>query len=217
MCVSCGCNSYEEKHPGTRSLVYSDITAAAEDAKISPKAAAWNIVKGVNAMSERTDEEAEKAYIELQGQVAHLDIGSIGCDVFKAKEERRYTLGVAYAANRADPYRGKDGFRDFVGADVLRDAAHSFIRKGARIGLDHRKGTDGAGTVVESYLWPDEAPDWPQETGYVVKAGDWLLGVVWTPEAWISIKSGQRGGFSMQGGARRRTPSPGALKTLRAS
>lgn len=141
--------------------------------------------------------------------------GSVGCDVLKASDERRYTLGVAYAANRADPHRGKDGFRDFVGADVLRDAAWSYMRKGAAVGLDHAKGTDGAGHVVESYIWPDGAPDWPQPNGYVVKSGDWLLGVVWEPEAWASIKSGRRGGYSMQGGAHRRLPTPDALKSLR--
>lgn len=155
----------------------------------------------------------DSLYLELQRAVS----GDVGCDVFKATDELRYTLGVAYAANRPDPHRGADGFRDYAPAHVLRDAAWSYMRKGAMVGLDHSTGTDGAGRVVESYLWPEGAPDWPQPNGYVVKAGDWLLGVQWSPEAWQTIKSGQRAGYSIQGGARRRQPTEKALAGLRKS
>ncbi len=208
-CITCGCSDYEHQHPHSHSLVWSDIEAAAKDADISPKACAWNIVKGTNAMSER----AEKSFEAFLAEV--LPVRRVGCEVFKTREERRYTLGVAYAADRPDPHRGADGFRDYAPADVLEKAAWSFIRKGAAIGLDHKKGTDGAGTVVESYLWPEGAPDWPQGNGYVVKEGDWLLGVVWSPEAWQTIKSGRRAGFSIQGGASRRTPTTEDLASLR--
>jgi hypothetical protein len=212
MCISCSCGDHEHRHPGSHSLVWSDIRAAAEDAGISPKAVAWNIVRGTNAMSEQ---KAKKEAPSFEEFLASVWAGALGCEVFKSSEERRYTLGVAYAANRADPHRGADGFRDFAGPEVLEKAAWSFIRNGASIGLDHAGGTDGAGRVVESYLY--RGPDWPQDNGYVVKAGDWLLGVVWEPEAWVTIKSGQRAGYSMQGGARRRQPAPETLAGLRES
>lgn len=200
MCMSCGCGDYEHRHPGSHSIVWSDLQDAAEDAGISPKACAWNIVRGTNAMGE--PDEAEKARDD-----------AIACNVFKSSDERRYTLGVAYPATRADVGKAADGFRDFASSCILEDAAWSYLRKGGRVGLDHRAGTDGAGTVVESYIW--RGPDWPQENGYVVKAGDWLLGVLWSPEAWADIKAGKRTGFSPQGAARRRKPSPEALAALR--
>lgn len=45
--------------------------------------------------------------------------------------------------------------------------------------------------------------------------GDWLIGIVWTPETWQLIKSGQVRGVSMQGSAVRRRPSPETLAALR--
>lgn len=194
MCLSCGCGAYTEKHDHA-AIDWHDLSAAAQDADVTPKKAAWNILRGVNAMSER--EEAEK----------------VSCEVFKSSEERRYTLGVAYPANRPDVGKAADGFRDFASERVLEDAAWSYLRKGARVGLDHADGTEGAGTVVESYIY--RGPDWPQDGGYVVKAGDWLVGIVWSPQTWAEIKSGHRKGLSPQGAARRRIPSPEALANLR--
>lgn len=137
----------------------------------------------------------------------------LGCAVVKSTPERRYTLGVAYPANRADVGVAADGFRDFAGPEALEAAAWSYLRKGGSVGLHHADGTEGHGTVVESYLY--RGPDWPQENGYVVKAGDWLLGVVWDEETWPLVKSGAIRGFSPQGAAKRRTPTPEALAALR--
>lgn len=198
MCITCGCLEYTERHPHSHSLVWSDIEGAAQDAGISPKAAAWNILRGTNAMSTRQ---------------ATKEAMSVGCAVIKSSAERRYTLGVAYPANKPDVGVAADGFRDFAGPEALESAAWSFLQKGGRIGLDHRDGTDGAGRVVESYLY--RGPDWPQPNGYVVKAGDWLVGVVWDEASWADIKAGRRTGFSPQGAAKRRKPSPEALAGLR--
>ncbi len=137
----------------------------------------------------------------------------VACQVLKASEEQRYTLGLAYGANLPDVGKAADGFQDFAGPEALEQAAWAFMRKGGRVGLDHRKGTGGAGTVVESYIW--RGPDWAQANGFVVKSGDWLLGVVWSPEAWADIKAGRRSGYSPQGMARRRAPSAEALTGLR--
>jgi hypothetical protein len=132
----------------------------------------------------------------------------------KADDERRYTLTVAYPADKADAAVAADGHRDFASKDAVRQAAWSFLVKSPMVGLHHAEGTDGAGTVVESFTWP--GPDWsPDGAGYTVKEGDWLVGVVWSEQAWSLIKSGKVGGVSMQGSAKRRKPAPEALAGLR--
>lgn len=135
--------------------------------------------------------------------------GGFACRVVKATEERRYTLGVAYGANLPDVGRALDGFRDFASEQTVQDAAWAFIGKSRNIGVGHLEGTDGSGTVVESYCWP--ADDWTTTaadgTTQTVRKGDWLLGVVWSPETWPLVKSGQLRGYSPQGSARRGVPS----------
>lgn len=194
MCISCPCRNYTAKHDPA-AIDWADFQAAADDAGITPRQAAWNVLRGVNAMSSTDD--AEK---------------SVAVEVFKSEPERRYTLGLAYGANLPDVGKAADGYRDFVGTAALQDAAWSFMRKGALIGLHHQEGTEGHGKVVESYLSP---VDWTAPTGFVVKAGDWLLGVVWDEPTWELIKSGQINGYSPQGSARRRKPAPEALAQLR--
>jgi hypothetical protein len=129
----------------------------------------------------------------------------------KAEEERRYTLTVAYPADKADVTVAADGHRDFASKAAVEDAAWNFM-KSPQIGLWHADGTEGAGQVVESYIY--RGADW-DVGGQVVKAGDWLLGVVWTPETWALVKEGKIGGVSMQGGARRRKPTAEAIAALR--
>jgi hypothetical protein len=48
----------------------------------------------------------------------------------------------------------------------------------------------------------------------VVKSGDWLLGVQWSPETWPLVRDGQGRGVSMQGSAKRRVPSAEAVAAL---
>lgn len=198
MCCSCGCGHPNRRHGDARNITLMQIQAAAKAAGCSDEQAAENMLSCVEHAIDHGN--AKKS-------------AEVGCQVFKTSDERRYTLGVAYPANRPDVGKAADGFRDFAGPEALEQAAWSFMRKGARIGLDHAAGTDGAGTVVESYIY--RGPDWPQPGGYVVKAGDWLLGVVWEVQPWQAIKAGQRNGLSPQGSARRRTPSPEALAALR--
>lgn len=131
----------------------------------------------------------------------------------KSVDERRYTLCCAYPADKADVATAADGHRDFASKSALEDAAHNFLRKGGKIGLHHADGTDGAGETVESYLWPGD--DWTSPGGYVVKNGDWMLGVVWDEPSWDLVKAGKIGGVSMQGSARRRVPTAEALANLR--
>jgi hypothetical protein len=109
----------------------------------------------------------------------------------------RYTLGVVYAAKEVDAHK------DWMTSEDIEQAAWNYARKGMRIGVQHRAGTTGAGTVVESYIHrgaPWRVNDIAGEQ-QVVEPGDWILGVVWTPEAWAEIQSGRVTGYSLQGWA----------------
>lgn len=117
--------------------------------------------------------------------------------VCKSAADQRFTLGIAYPANRTDG----DAHGDFVTADQLERTAWDYMLRSRSVGLMHQPGTDGAGTVVESYIY--RGPDWTLENGKVVKTGDWMMGVVWDENVWPEIKRGAIRGYSLQGWARR--------------
>src|ERR1700761_2471980 len=144
---------------------------------------------------------------------ATWDGETVSSALIKASDEQRYTLSVAYPADKADVAVAQDGHRDFASKAAVQDAAWNYLRKSRNVGLMHVDGTDGSGEVVESFVWPGE--DWTTSNGYVVKQGDWLLGVVWDEDSWGMIKAGKIGGVSMQGSARRRTPTAEAIAALR--
>lgn len=135
----------------------------------------------------------------------------------KSEDERRYTLTVAYPANKADASVAADGYRDFAGPRAVEDACWDYTLKSRSVGLWHDAGTDGAGEVVESYIY--RGPDWEIEAAdgstQVVKAGDWLLGIRWSEKTWPLVKQRLIGGVSMQGSATRRVPSAEAVESLR--
>lgn len=137
--------------------------------------------------------------------------------VLKTEDERRYTLTVAYPANKADASVAADGYRDFAGPQAVEDACWAYTTKSRQVGLWHEDGTDGAGDVVESYIY--RGPDWTVEAAdgseQVIKAGDWLLGIRWSEQTWPLVKQGLIGGVSMQGTASRRQPSAEAIEQLR--
>ena len=142
-----------------------------------------------------------------------------GVLVAKSDDERKYTLTVAYPADSPDVSRARDGFQDFASVGAVEKAAWSYMEKARNVGLMHAEGTDGAGTVVESYIY--RGPDWhiqaPNGSDQVIKAGDWLIGIKWGQDAWNMIKSGEIGGVSMQGAAERRTPSPADIARVKAN
>ncbi|WP_347246310.1 XkdF-like putative serine protease domain-containing protein [Thermogutta sp.] len=115
------------------------------------------------------------------------------------QDEKRYTLGVAY------PARDLDSHGDMMTEDELEKTAWDFLlrcqRGDASIGLWHHPSENYRGRVVESYIW--RGPDW-QVGDQVVRAGDWLLGVIWDPDAWELIKAGKVRGYSIQGWGHKR-------------
>src|SRR5258707_186701 len=135
----------------------------------------------------------------------------------KSDDERRYTLTVAYPANKPDIGVAKDGFQDFASKTVVEEAAWQYMLKSRAVGAWHEGGTDGSGEVVESYIY--RGPDWAIKaadgTECVVKAGDWLMGIIWAEDTFPAIKKGKANGVSMQGKVKRRTPSPLDLANLR--
>jgi hypothetical protein len=144
------------------------------------------------------------------------DGSTVAGRLIKSEPTRRYTLAVAYPADKPDVAKARDGYRDFVGKEVLQDAAWAYLKDHRVVGAWHAKDGEGAGEVVESYVWPDGAPDWqPEGSEYVVKSGDWLMGVVWEPDAWAEIEAGRMRGLSPQGKAQRRPASRARTGSLR--
>lgn len=145
-------------------------------------------------------------FAERGGSAAHLPAyhmrkSDAPLAIMKAKSEQRYTLGVVYPAKEVD-FHG-----DFMTEAELEKAAWGVMQKGEppKVGLMHRPGTAGAGTVVESYIY--RGPKWTTKDAdgneQSVNNGDWLMGVVWNDVAWEAVKSGQLKGYSLQGQARK--------------
>lgn len=137
--------------------------------------------------------------------------------VLKTSEDRRYTLTVAYPANKPDASVAADGYRDFASELAVEDACWTYTTKSRSVGLWHEDDTAGAGEVVESYIY--RGPDWTVKAAdgseQVIKAGDWLLGIRWSEQSWPLVKQGLIGGVSMQGSATRRVPSAEDVAGLR--
>ncbi len=207
MCVSCGCGVPDSDHGDRRHITLGDLRGAATAAGLTVPQVVGNISSSLAHWRGRRRVEKSE------------DDDIAGLQVLKAQDERRYTLGLAYPANRPDVSVAADGFRDFAGSDALEEAAWSFLHKSGRVGLHHADGTEGHGTVVESYIWRGDpwvikAVDGSDQT---IMPGDWLLGVVWDEPTWGAIKRGEFNGFSPQGRARRRQPSAEALASLRST
>jgi len=147
----------------------------------------------------------------------NIDTDSVAGMVVKSEEEQRYTLTVAYPANKPDVGVAQDGFRDYASANAVEKAAWSYLRKSPNIGLWHQDGTDGSGEVCESYIY--RGPDWEVAAAdgstQVIKAGDWLMGIIWSEATWPLVKQGLIGGVSPQGRAKRRMPDKADVANLR--
>jgi len=128
---------------------------------------------------------------------------------------KRYTLGLAYAANTADVGKALDGHIDFMSADALEDAAWEYLRKGKQIGLFHQDNTFGHAEVVESYIY--RGPNWTipvDDSEYVIKSGDWMLGALWDDIGFDLVQKKLVNGWSPQGRGRREIPSADSLTQL---
>jgi hypothetical protein len=124
--------------------------------------------------------------------------------------EQRYLLTVFHQAG-PDPkiQKGLDGGRDYFTAEELEKACWSMLQSGVpEVGFFHGD-IVGHAQVVESYIY--RGPDWTMTADdgsqVIVKAGDWLGGLLCDEIAWELKKSGRVGGVSIQGKAKRRKRS----------
>lgn len=129
--------------------------------------------------------------------------------LLRTADERRFTLGVAWHADRPDEQPAADGHRAVIRAEELEKTAWAWMARSREVGLMHLDGTEGHGTVVESYLW--RGPDWTTVDAngneQVITRGSWLVGVIWDPPTFLAIKRGQIDGYSPQGTAKWRKAS----------
>lgn len=187
MCVSCGCGAPDTDHGDPANITAADLAAAGAAADISPQQAAANI--GIALLSGQIADGLEPAELDVVKGVQAT--------------EQRYVLGVAYQAGKDERIaKGLDGARDFFTPAELEKAAWEFLRNGPQVGLFHVDGTEGAATIVESYIY--RGPAWDLGDGLVVKSGDWLLGAILNEPAWNLLKQGKITGWSPQGTATRR-------------
>lgn len=127
--------------------------------------------------------------------------------VARADEEKRYTLGPLYMPDTLDAHG------DFVTSETLQNAAWGYVRASVQNGsnLIYDQHTDApAGEWVDLVTWPYEQTvkvEVPGE-GEVERTfppGTVYQGVIWSPEVWEQVKSGEKRGLSMGGIA---TPTP---------
>jgi len=127
----------------------------------------------------------------------------------KSLDAKRYTMAPLYPASPESPSAAHlDAHGDFATAEDLQQAVWDHVRKGDRTIRDqHRDGT-AIGEWVEIVSWPYEVtvPMTKADGTTVQKAfapGTVFLGVVWNEDAWPSILSGARNGYSLGGVATR--------------
>ena len=155
--------------------------------------------------------------IEADEPIVSEPVRELSGSIIKANEEQRYVLMVAYPAMKADVSTAQDGFRDFGQPDVVEQACFNFMRKGCKLGMWHKDGNADCGEVVENYIyrgptWITKSDDGTEQT---IEPGDWLCGMILTPEVFAMYKAGVIGGASPQGKAKRKIPDPNVLAQLR--
>jgi len=101
-------------------------------------------------------------------------------------DPQRFSLGLAY------PAHDLDGHSEGMTADEVERVCWGYLSDGREIGLQHADGTLGHATVVENYIY--RGPDWhvPGVDGaeQVIRAGDWMLGVIWDVATWPRVLAG---------------------------
>ena len=192
---------------------------APDDATIDALKSAWQafaksiglVFKSEDVMAEpiesnvfRIEAAGKRAYFRAEnGTVERIEYHRKDAFVTVQKSEKqRYTLGAVYAPGEVD-FHG-----DTMTEAELEKAAWAFAKKDGltkRVGLQHQSGTDGAGDIVESYIY--RGPEWKfkdtKGNAQTIVPGTWMLGTVWTPEAWTKIERGAVNGYSLQGVARK--------------
>ena len=208
MCWDCGCFQPTNSHGDSRHITTETLRSAAAANETDVPTVVANITHTLALHRGR-----QRASKELGGERE-----AVAGTVLKADDEKRFLLLVAYSANKM-PARGADGYIDVASPEVLEKACWRFMDNGARVGLYHEPGHDGAARVVENYVYRNEVP-WvmkaPDGSTQTVMYGDWVVGVICSKDTWNNYyKAGMIGGASPQGRAGRRLASEETLARMR--
>ena len=104
---------------------------------------------------------------------------------------------ISYAPAMIPREPDKEG--DVVPTPVVESAAHDYLASDGDVDTDHNL-IDGKGTVVESWIEPDQRTwDLPDGGTETYPAGTWMVGIKWGAESWDRIKSGELTGLSIYG------------------
>lgn len=178
-----------DDHGDARNITLLILQGAADAQGIDVETAARNILSSLGAGA--FDDVAKTA--------------AVG-PLLKAEPERRYTLMLAWPALKPDVAKAADGRRDYARPEVIEETAWAWMAKSRSVGLYHEDGTEGHGTVVESYIY--RGPAWQVRPDTLIKAGDWLIGTIWNDRAWALVRAGLINGMSPQGSAERQPADP---------
>ena len=104
----------------------------------------------------------------------------------KLDQEEQVVFGEVYAPGFPDSQG------DFMTPDEVKKMAYNFLRKGntSNIDVNHSQTPSGS-YVVESFIAR------PDDTLFI--PGSWVIGVKVPDDLWVSIKSGDLNGFSLDG------------------
>lgn len=149
--------------------------------------------------------------VELNGTcyLAPVDVAFELTTVQKATAvEKRYTFGVVYKATNVEDDPDLDLHDEFALVNDLQGAQWDYVRKGNRnIYLQHGDAANVIGESVDIVTWPFEVETEFLHKGKtkteIIPANSVWMGVVWTEDAWPVVKSGEIGGLSMGGWAKR--------------
>lgn len=110
--------------------------------------------------------------------------------VTKADDPQKLVYGVVYEPETEDAHG------DYMDAETIEKAAHSFMEDYQQIDKQHDF-TTSAGKVVESYVAPVEMTI----NDTTITKGTWVLVTKATDEMWEDIQKGEFTGYSLAGTA----------------
>ena len=116
---------------------------------------------------------------------------SMKCLVIKRDEEERIATGIVLEPETIDSQE------DIESEDEIRKAAFDFMRRGAKIKLQHKVAMSRDEVyVIENYVAPVDF----EINGEKVKKGSWVMSVkIEDDDIWDSVKTGKLTGFSVGG------------------
>jgi rubrerythrin len=135
---------------------------------------------------QKDDEDTEDEDKDKAAAVAEKSYKSIRVPIIKGDQQIVY--GIVSEPGVVD-LQG-----DILSAEEIRKAAHSFMMKSQRIGVEHTR--PAKASIIESYIAPVDFTC----NGQRVRKGSWVMAVkIHDPELWAAVKRGEITGFSIAG------------------